>query len=209
MLKRSQISFAVPLNDVAEPQFKVLIDGKLYGHAIERVHNGWEFYALGGVGGLIVTAVTLWDLVDFIIAEEHLRYGHMTHYNNQEKDMSKLTHNQFKVFTGPLGPNTNIDAIAAQVENFAEGFAAKSIGVEYHEPTKRLVVSLGYSTNGEKYPVKLVGVSLGRVEDLSGSDFSGLEIAMGNAAALVENVICHEMFITEDNAFFMVLLARA
>jgi hypothetical protein len=208
VLKRSQISFALPLNDVSEPQFKVLIDGKLYGHALER--DGWEFYALGGVGGLIGTAATLWDLVDVIIDEEHQRYGHMTYYNNQEKDMSKTqAHNLFKVFTGPLGPNTNIDAIAAQVENFAEGFAAKSIGVEYHEPTKRLVVSLGYSADGEKYPVKLVGVSLGRVDDLSGGDFSGLETAMSNAAARVENVICHEMFITEDNAFYMVLLAKA
>ena len=55
--------------------------------------------------------------------------------------------------------------------------AAKSIGVAYLEPSKRLVITLGYVDDTEPYPVKLHCIPLGKV-DVKAGDFHALEASM-------------------------------
>ena len=72
-------------------------------------------------------------------------------------DIGKQVHTNFKVFVGELGPDRSIGDLANKVAAFAksEGVAAKSIGVEYLESMKKVVVTLGYRTDEKPYPIRL------------------------------------------------------
>jgi hypothetical protein len=85
--------------------------------------------------------------------------------------------------------------------------AAKSIGVEYLESADRLVITLGYRDDEEGYPVKLSSRSLGKIEAL-GSDFTELERRMTEAAAEFSNIICHELYVTEEHDFMMIFMTH-
>lgn len=120
-------------------------------------------------------------------------------------------HSKFKVFTGRLGPDNSLGALAGEVAEYvkANQLAPKSIGVEYLEAAERLVLTLGYSDSEPGYEVELSATSLGKSHQLGqGGDFSGLEQAMSAAAAKVSHVICHELYITDDNDFVMVFMAK-
>jgi hypothetical protein len=119
------------------------------------------------------------------------------------------THGKFKVFAGKLGADNELGALADEVSEFASDnkIAAKSIGVEYLESAESLIITLGYRDDEEAYPIKLETVSLGKMGDL-GQDFSALEQKMGEAAGSVANIICHELFVTEDKDFLMVFMTH-
>lgn len=121
-------------------------------------------------------------------------------------------HSKFKVFTGKLGADHSLGDLAHVVSDFVQehNVAAKSIGVEFLEASGQLVLTLGYAENEPGYAVRLQAVPLGKTENLSvaGSDFSALEQAMAEAAAKVGNIICHELYITDDHDFVMVFLTR-
>ena len=90
-----------------------------------------------------------------------------------------------------------------------EKVAAKSIGVEYLESAKRVIITLGYRKDEEFYPVKLTGVPLGKVEDLATrDDFSQLEGAIREASRKVDRIFCHELYITEGHEFLMVFMSH-
>jgi len=116
-------------------------------------------------------------------------------------------HTNFKVFVGEVAADRSIGDLGTKVAAFAksEGVAAKSIGVEYLESLKKVVISLGYRTDEAPYPIKLQSVALGKLQVLA-SDFSLLERAMADAAAKHSNVICHELYVTENQDFFLVLM---
>jgi len=119
-------------------------------------------------------------------------------------------HDQFKIFVGPQ--DGGIDAIAAKVAGFAaeKKIAAKSIGVEYLESARRLVVTLGYRTGGEHYPIQLRAISLGNAGSWDeGRDFAELEQRMTEAAGTVERIICHELFVTTEGELVMVFMMLA
>jgi hypothetical protein len=119
-------------------------------------------------------------------------------------------HDQFKIFVGPA--DGGIAAIADDVARFAaeNKVAAKSIGVEYLESARRLVVTLGYRTGGEHYPIRLKDVSLGNAGSWDeGRDFAELERRMSEAAGTVEKIICHELFVTTDGELVMVFMTLA
>ena len=118
-------------------------------------------------------------------------------------------HGKFKVFAGPLHTDNTIGPLAEEVSRFvAESrAAAKSIGVEYLESADRLVITLGYRDDEEGYPVKLSSVSLGKIEAL-GSDFADLERRMSEASARFTNIICHELYVTEDHDFMMIFMTH-
>lgn len=118
-------------------------------------------------------------------------------------------HSKFKVFIPEAGIayGEAMRRIAGMVEEFARtnAVAIKSVGVEYLEHSKRLVLSLGYRDDEKLgYPVKLTSVSLGRLQ-LRPEE---IEQGMSKAADGVENVICHEFFVTDDGEFVMVLLSH-
>jgi len=118
-------------------------------------------------------------------------------------------HTKFKLFVGELAADGSIADLGIQVASFAKsaGVAAKSIGVEYLESLKKVVITLGYRTDEAPYPIRLQSVALGKLQVLAG-DFSGLESAMAKAAEKHSNVICHELYITENQDFFLVLMTH-
>ena len=126
-------------------------------------------------------------------------------------DIEKQEHQHFKIFSGALGEKNSLGPLADEVANFvaSEKVAAKSIGVEYLEAAKRLIITLGYREGEEFYPVKLTSVALGKVENLATrNDFSELELAISEASQKLERIICHELYITEDNEFLMVFMTH-
>jgi hypothetical protein len=120
-------------------------------------------------------------------------------------------HNKFKIFTGTLANDNTLGPLADEIAAFVRDnkVSAKSIGVEYLEGTKKLVLSLGYRTDGEHYPVKLSTVSIGSIGELGGADVSRLEAAMAKASSGVANIICHELYITDEGELLMVLMSEA
>ena len=122
--------------------------------------------------------------------------------------VKEQVHGKFKLFTGELGADLSLGAVSKDVEAFVKssGCAAKSIGVEYLEGERRIVVSLGYREGEASYPVRLHTVSLGTAANLGAPDLARLETAMAAAAAKLEGIICHELFVTDKREFVMVFM---
>lgn len=121
-------------------------------------------------------------------------------------------HGKFKLFTGTLGADLSLGAVAREAEEFVRKnpCAPKSIGVEYLEGEKRLVLSLGYRDAGETpYAIALHAVSLGVAATLDAGELGRLEKAMTAAADKLQNVLCHELFVTEKREFVMVFMTTA
>ena len=123
--------------------------------------------------------------------------------------IAKQVHDKFKVFAGELAPDKTLGKLADEVAAFAASHkvAAKSIGVEYLESAKRLVITLGYRDDEEPYPIGLHSVALGKI-DAFASDFSALEKAMAKASSHYKNTICHELYVTDDGDFLMILMTH-
>ena len=126
--------------------------------------------------------------------------------------MSPITeqvHGKFKVFAGELEADKTIGKLAGAVSQFASdnGIAAKSIGVEYLESAKRLIITLGYRDDEEAYPITLHTESLGRMDAL-GSDFAALEQAMSAASSKHDKIICHELYVTDEQEFLMIFMTH-
>jgi hypothetical protein len=120
-------------------------------------------------------------------------------------------HSKFKLFAGSLDASGSLGKLATDVETFAASAKAapKSIGVEYLEHSKQVVVSLGYRDDETPYPIKLSSVSLGKVSTFSPEECTKLEQKMGEAAAKIAGIICHELLVTTDNEFVMVFMTNA
>lgn len=114
-------------------------------------------------------------------------------------------HAKFKLFAGTLD---GIAHLAAEVERFAESAhaAPKSIGVEYLEHAKRVLISLGYRDDEPAYAIRLHTVSLGRASALDAGELHRIEQRMQEEAAKLSHVICHELFVTEHDEFLMVFM---
>lgn len=124
--------------------------------------------------------------------------------------IASQVHNKFKVFSGELQADKTIGPLADTVAQFASEhqIAAKSIGVEYLESAKRLIITLGYRDDEQSYPIHLHSVSLGKI-DASGGEFSALEQAMASASAQLSNIICHELYVTDEQDFLMIFMTHA
>jgi hypothetical protein len=125
-------------------------------------------------------------------------------------DIAKQVHGKFKLFTGKLEGGKSITKLSEEVERFAAQTKAapKSIGIEYLEHSKTLVLTLGYRDDESAYPVKLGTVSLGKSSKLEAADLAKLEAKLADEAAKVKNIICHELFITEDDEFIVVFMTH-
>jgi hypothetical protein len=118
--------------------------------------------------------------------------------------MKSQLHTKFKIFTGELS-GTALGAVGTEIENFAKSVAAKSIGVEYLESQRRVVISLGYRDDESSYAIKLHVENLGKWD---GKETAALETAMGTATARLSNILCHELFVTEKSEFCMVVMTQ-
>src|ERR1700750_1320933 len=96
-------------------------------------------------------------------------------------DVTTQVHDKFKVFTGTPG-NGDLGPLAGQVEAFVrdQRIAPKSIGVEFIERARKLVLTIGYRDDEQPYEVRLTSRSLGKVDGLE--DLGGLEQRMSAVA---------------------------
>jgi hypothetical protein len=123
--------------------------------------------------------------------------------------IEEQVHHKFKVFAGALQPDNSLGSLADEISRFvsSSNIAAKSIGVEYLEAADSLILSLGYRDDEEGYPVKLSSVSLGKVDTAAG-DFEALERKMSEASAGLSNIICHELYVTDEHEMLMVFMTH-
>ena len=119
-------------------------------------------------------------------------------------------HGMFKMFVGELDEAHKPTKLMKQVEAFVKqgGIAPKSIGVEYLEDDKKAVMTLGYRADEPAYEVKLFVESLGKKPVLDAAALASLEAALGERASTHPGVICHELYVTEDNEFLVVFMTH-
>jgi len=127
----------------------------------------------------------------------------MTHH------IARQVHDKFKIFSGDLAADGTIGKLADEVAAFANKskIAAKSIGVAYLDASRQLVITLGYRDDGDAYPIKLHCIRLGKV-DVKGKNFTALEEKMSKASAKHDNIICHELYVTGENDFTVVVMTH-
>lgn len=119
-------------------------------------------------------------------------------------------HGKFKMFVGELDAEHKLGKLAKQVEEFvaANKVAPKSIGVEYLEDDKKAVMTVGYRTDEPGYEVSLFVESLGKAPHLTPENLAALESKLSERAATHAGIICHELYVTEDNEFLAVFMAH-
>ncbi len=120
-------------------------------------------------------------------------------------------HSKFKLFAGALDASGSLGVLGEEVAKFAAGAKAapKSIGVEYLEHSKQVVISLGYRDDETPYPIKLSSVSLGKIAEFSAEAREKLEAKMGEAAAKTPGIICHELLVTGEDEFIVIFMTNA
>jgi hypothetical protein len=116
-------------------------------------------------------------------------------------------HNKFKLFATSYAAGAGLPPLLREIEKWvASGkIAPKSVGVEYLENSGRLIMSIGYRDD-EAYGISLHHATIGPLGD--GSDFTKVEQDISKAVASLQNVICHELFITESGVLTMVFMCR-
>ena len=119
--------------------------------------------------------------------------------------MSTQVHKKFKLFVGATQEDQGLGSLGDQVEEFAKDKAAKSIGVEFLEAAKKLVITLGYRDDEPAYPVTIRAENLGK---LSIDNLSDVENKISQASQSAGDVICHEIYVTDNDDFMMVFLAK-
>lgn len=117
-------------------------------------------------------------------------------------------HTRFKVFGGTLAKDRSLGPVAHEIEKFVgdSKVAAKSIGVEFLEHAQRVIMTLGYRDDQPGRPIKLHCVRIGHFDPAG--PVAHLEKEMGAAAARLQNVICHELYVTDQDEFFMVFMTQ-
>jgi hypothetical protein len=123
--------------------------------------------------------------------------------------IAKQVHEKFKIFSGELASDGTIGKLADEVAAFAKTsrIAPKSIGVAYLDSHKRLVITLGYRDDEAPYPIKLHCIRLGKI-DLKGANFGALEEKLSTASAKHRNIICHELYVTGQDDFTLVVMTH-
>lgn len=115
-------------------------------------------------------------------------------------------HEKFKLFRS--GANSgNFDKIFKEIEEFANkaSRSPKSIGAEYLEASKELILTLGYTEgSAENNNVKLEVFEIGNLDE----DNESIEKKIAENASKLKTVICHELFITENNELHMIFMTN-
>jgi len=120
--------------------------------------------------------------------------------------MTDQAHSKFKVFIANPYDTTAKMGIAELAEEWARtaDVAPKSIGVEYLEAASKVVLSLGYRDDEPGYPIILSQHDMGVVEIAP----EAIEKALSTVANLYENVICHEFYIDDKGALFIIVMRK-
>ncbi len=120
-------------------------------------------------------------------------------------------HDNFKLFTGKLDEAGHISEVAPEVAKWvaAKKVAPKSIGIEFIESTKQLILSVGYRDDEPAYNIKLTSQKIGRIQALDADELARLERAMKAAAGNSQDVICHELYVTDTSDLYIVTMSHA
>lgn len=119
-------------------------------------------------------------------------------------------HTKFKLFTGTLDATGHISTLAVQVTAWVKSakVAPKSVGIEFVERAKRVILSVGYRDDEPAYNVALASSKIGSIGELDVGDLTKVEKAMGEAAAKQSHVICHELYVTDANELYVVTMSH-
>ena len=120
-------------------------------------------------------------------------------------------HTKFKLFAGELDSSGTIGKIAGEVSAWAKGakVAPKSIGIEFLERSHKIILSVGYRDDEAPYGIELKSQKIAKIGSLDASNLASLEKAMGDAAAKDKRVICHELYVTDNDDMFVVTMSHA
>lgn len=120
-------------------------------------------------------------------------------------------HAKFKLFAGDLDSSGTIGKLAGEVSAWAKGakVAPKSIGIEFLEHSKKVILSIGYRDDEKPYGIELKSQKIAKVGSLDAANLASLEKAMADAAAHDKRVICHELYVTDTNDMFVVTMSHA
>ncbi len=120
-------------------------------------------------------------------------------------------HESFKLFAGKLDAAGHIGDLAKQVTAWAASakVAPKSIGIEFVEHSKQVILSVGYRSDEAGYGITLASSKIGKIDKLDQAELTKLEGALGKAAGAQQNVICHELYVTDANELYMVTMSHA
>lgn len=126
------------------------------------------------------------------------------------KPAAGQVHSEFRVFTGKAAKGNPIAGVARKAEAFvsAEKVAPKSIGVEYLEATREVILTVGFRRGVAPYEVSIVARSLGVLADSKRATLAALESRMRAAASELKDVICHELLISETRELTMVFMTQ-
>jgi hypothetical protein len=113
-------------------------------------------------------------------------------------------HDKFKVYLGKTISDIN-STIQADT---ADGcIAAKSIGVEYMEARNQFLVSVGYAEGQAGYKVGITDNVVGPLPEFNDAP-DQLCSSMEAIVAEFSDVICHELFVDNDEVVHLVLMLK-
>jgi hypothetical protein len=117
-------------------------------------------------------------------------------------------HDKFKLFSAQYAANAGLDPLLREIEAWVKTtkIAPKSIGVEYLEGSRRLIMSIGYRDD-ESYPITLQQARMGKID--ASNDFGKIEKEIAAFVSKLRNVICHELFVTETGDLNMVFMCKS
>lgn len=113
-------------------------------------------------------------------------------------------HEKFKVFAGK-----EIAGVAAEAQNYfntAPSFHPKSVGVEFVEEEGMSVLTIGYTEADSAVPSYKISLNIVPLGTLDFSNLADLGSRLEEAAAQVQNVICHEMLVTENKQAHVIFM---
>jgi hypothetical protein len=125
-------------------------------------------------------------------------------------ELSRQIHHRFKAFSGKLAADHTLGELAGRVAQWAHEarVAPKSIGVEYLEGAQMLVLTVGYRDDEAPYEIELRSVHVGKIDQLVDAELRGLEAAMEGASRGLAHILCHELYVTDENEFVMVFMVQ-
>jgi hypothetical protein len=125
--------------------------------------------------------------------------------------IASQVHTKFKLFVGTLDAGGNLGPLAGEVAAWAKSAKAapKSIGIEFLEHSKKVILSVGYRDDEAPYGITIQSQKIAKVGALDAADLGKLEQAMAAAAAKDQRVICHELYVTDTNDMFVVTMSHA
>jgi hypothetical protein len=116
------------------------------------------------------------------------------------------SHNNFKMFAAQYAKGVGLDRLLREIEDWVKTnkVAPKSIGIEFLEDTKTLIMSIGHR-NDEAYEVTLNTALIGKLDV---NDLTKCEKDIEEAISGLKDIICHELFVTDEGLLHMIFMCK-